>query len=187
MTRNKQDYRFQQTQVYILTAMTQLLRHESFEKITVKQICERAGIGRSTFYLHYVDKVDLVTQYQTDLMMRGAEVLEDGPQESLDTLILQLLTLLEDRGALFLLLLTENGSREVQRNVKGLLARHIRKTLLAKLDLTGKNPATGRYFVSIYVNAVLGGLQEWGASGQRETPAEMVTIIREVLTLQVPG
>ncbi len=37
-----------------------LFYHYNFEQITVKGITEEAEIGRKTFYLHYLDKYDLV-------------------------------------------------------------------------------------------------------------------------------
>ena len=38
------------------------LSHRSFEEITVKEICERAMVHRSTFYKHYEDKYALLEQ-----------------------------------------------------------------------------------------------------------------------------
>ena len=57
---------------YILTALFDLLGKSSFEKISVSQIVQRAGISRSTFYLHFRDKYDLleqVTNHVTDLFL----------------------------------------------------------------------------------------------------------------------
>lgn len=42
--------------------MITLLLKESFSKITIKELATTALINRNTFYLHYKDKYDLVSQ-----------------------------------------------------------------------------------------------------------------------------
>ena len=43
-------------------AFLKLLEEKDFEYITVKEICEKAGVNRSTFYLHYETVNDLLTE-----------------------------------------------------------------------------------------------------------------------------
>ncbi len=43
-------------------ALISLLKKKSFEYITVREICETAGVNRSTFYLHYETVVDLLSE-----------------------------------------------------------------------------------------------------------------------------
>ncbi|MFS0778466.1 TetR family transcriptional regulator [Neobacillus sp. 3P2-tot-E-2] len=50
------------TRWVIKEAFTELLGVSSFEKITVHSIVRKAGISRSTFYLHFQDKYDLLNQ-----------------------------------------------------------------------------------------------------------------------------
>ncbi|MDD6864570.1 MAG: TetR/AcrR family transcriptional regulator [Lactobacillus sp.] len=38
------------------------MAEKDFEKITIKDICTQAMIGKSTFYYHYEDKYDLARQ-----------------------------------------------------------------------------------------------------------------------------
>lgn len=45
---------------YILQALYSLLHKEDFEAITVKQIVMKAGVSRSTFYIHFEDKYQLM-------------------------------------------------------------------------------------------------------------------------------
>ncbi len=40
-------------------AFTDLLRQKPIQNITIKELCERAGINRGTFYSHYTDIYDL--------------------------------------------------------------------------------------------------------------------------------
>ena len=44
----------------IKRAMLELLTEKPFEHITIKDISDKAMVGRSKFYYHYLDKYDLV-------------------------------------------------------------------------------------------------------------------------------
>lgn len=56
----KEDLRVKKTKRSIEESFMTLFYHYNFEQITVKGITEEAEIGRKTFYLHYLDKYDLV-------------------------------------------------------------------------------------------------------------------------------
>ena len=43
-------------------AFLELLKEKDFAYITVKEICEEAGVNRSTFYLHYETVNDLLAE-----------------------------------------------------------------------------------------------------------------------------
>lgn len=44
----------------LANAMKALLEEQSFDKISVSDICERCGMNRKSFYYHFRDKHDLV-------------------------------------------------------------------------------------------------------------------------------
>lgn len=51
----KNNQRFRYMDVCMKAALLELMQQMDFEKITVKDICKRAGVNRSTFYAHYTD------------------------------------------------------------------------------------------------------------------------------------
>jgi AcrR family transcriptional regulator len=55
----KADSRVLRTRNILGDALIELLREKRFATITVQQVLDRAGVGRSTFYSHYRDKDDL--------------------------------------------------------------------------------------------------------------------------------
>lgn len=66
---NKNESKYFNTAVKMDKALIELLEKKDFEYITIKEICEKAGVNRSTFYLHYENTADLLketTQYITD-------------------------------------------------------------------------------------------------------------------------
>lgn len=56
----KVDRRKRKTQKVITVVFYQLLKKKSYEEISVSQICQIADINRGTFYLHFIDKDDLL-------------------------------------------------------------------------------------------------------------------------------
>lgn len=44
----------------IRSALSRLLLEQSLESLTISQLTKEAGINRGTFYLHYVDKQDMI-------------------------------------------------------------------------------------------------------------------------------
>lgn len=56
----KVDERIRRTQQRLGNAMVQLIREKPIDEITVQEVLDRAAVGRSTFYLHFSDKEDLL-------------------------------------------------------------------------------------------------------------------------------
>ncbi len=59
---NKSESKYFKTATRMDLALISLLKKKSFEYITVSEICETAGVNRSTFYLHYETVGDLLNE-----------------------------------------------------------------------------------------------------------------------------
>ena len=59
---NRSESRYFATAARMDEAFLTLLAKKNFEYITVKEICEVAGVNRSTFYLHYETMSDLLSE-----------------------------------------------------------------------------------------------------------------------------
>jgi len=70
--KTQEDRRSERTRVLLRDALLELMLEKRFDRITVQDIIDRANVGRSTFYLHYQDKQDLVmrTFEQLFVMLR---------------------------------------------------------------------------------------------------------------------
>ena len=60
MEDKKTDRRVVKTRMHMIQTTLELLRKNSFSKISVSDICEEAMISRSTFYTHFEDKFALL-------------------------------------------------------------------------------------------------------------------------------
>ena len=54
------DRRVQRTKTSLRAALIGLAREKPYDSIAVKEILDRANVGRSTFYAHFRDKKDLL-------------------------------------------------------------------------------------------------------------------------------
>src|SRR5437588_12121036 len=56
----KPDERIRRTHQRLGSALVQLMAEKPIDDITVQDVLDRASVGRSTFYLHFRDKDDLL-------------------------------------------------------------------------------------------------------------------------------
>ncbi len=59
---NKSESKYYNTASLMNQALLILLEKKDFDYITVKEICDKAGVNRSTFYLHYDSIDDLLAE-----------------------------------------------------------------------------------------------------------------------------
>ena len=100
------------TKGIIQEAMVRLLQTESFDDISTVQLAKEAGISRSSFYTHYRDKYDMIERYQQEFFHK-VEYIFDKQQDDKHQAVTEVFEFLT-REPLFAVLLTENGTREIQ-------------------------------------------------------------------------
>ena len=78
----KQDLRITKTYMALTKTFVEMMEDERFEDITVKELCERAMVRKSTFYKHFADKYELLTfivrEAQTEFDTKSASEAQRG-------------------------------------------------------------------------------------------------------------
>ncbi|MGM0137972.1 hypothetical protein IGI65_000374 [Enterococcus sp. DIV0755b] len=181
------DIRYYRTKQRITEAMIQLLKEKNFNQITVKNICEAAGISRSGFYLHYLDKYDLVEKYQFELMHHINQLIENFSKTNMtrDSLLLYILDYLKDEGQLLALLISDHGSTEIQNQIKAVLKKNALDNVLSHLTIPVASDLEKQYLVAFFSNALFGVLQEWVNHGQKESPEYIVNVINKIIAFDI--
>lgn len=64
MNGEKKDLRYSRTDRLLQEAFLELLKVKSVNRISIRDLTERAGINRCTFYHHYQDIYDLLEQIE---------------------------------------------------------------------------------------------------------------------------
>lgn len=69
------DRRQRKTRKAILNACISLIEEKDFAKITVNDIANRADINRGTFYLHFLDKYDMMESFEMEMIEKIEEAI----------------------------------------------------------------------------------------------------------------
>lgn len=88
MSSKTADRRVQRSQQALHEALTTLILEKRYDKITVQEIIDRANVGRSTFYAHFLDKEDLLVKgfdFYSGQLNAHSETMKntDGEEEQL--------------------------------------------------------------------------------------------------------
>lgn len=77
---NKSESKYFVTAAKMDEAFLTLLEKKDFAYITVKEICETAGVNRSTFYLHYETISDLLAESINHMNQQFLTYMEHDPK-----------------------------------------------------------------------------------------------------------
>ena len=75
-----QDRRVQRTRTLLTRALMELIVEKGYQAITVQDIIDRANLGRSTFYAHFLDKEDLLMSGLEEVVHQLIQGMKSGPQ-----------------------------------------------------------------------------------------------------------
>lgn len=116
------DHRIRTSKRLIRKALTDLLRQGPIQSISVKQLCQNAGVSRGTFYAHYVDIYDLLARMEEemvdDLRQSLGPMLEGEPgEQGLLNVMAGLFRRLRDNADLCIVALGPYGDRDFIRRL----------------------------------------------------------------------
>lgn len=182
---NKSESKYFNTAQLMDEALIALLKKKDFEFITVKEICEKAGVNRSTFYLHYENLGDLLAETTEMINKRFQEGYKktfiDVSMGSVDDVffitpeyIKPYLNFVKENKELFKLIHEKpqifNNQRAFERLYLDLFS-HI-------LDKFGVDEKEKPYIFAFYTQGVLAVVMKWVNRGCKED----VDFIMEMIT-----
>ncbi len=76
------DRRIRRSRQQLHEALVTLILERGWDRVTVQAVCDRAGVGRSTFYVHFADKEDLLVgglEHVRDDLRRHRRAMKQAP------------------------------------------------------------------------------------------------------------
>jgi AcrR family transcriptional regulator len=170
--RKKTDRRILRTRDTLGDALVALMHEKSFEKITVQEVLERAGVGRSTFYVHYRNKDDLFISDVEDFLELVAAMLKRrgaSPKRLLP--VQEFFAHIRDAKMFYAAVVKSGKMKEVEALGRGIFARSIGERLQSvELEIDGAQCAAQAYALA---GSFFSLLEWWADRGMKQDPAEM--------------
>lgn len=167
-----------------------LVERDGFNNINVSDIAKQAGINRGTFYLHYLDKFDLLDKLELTILQDLRDILVEEftkPKEASSREILpydgflHLARYFQGERELIRTLLNEKSSSTLLQKIKKL---HIDVLTQALKDIPVEisfNPDVPQcYAMEIISGVVISVMRCWIIENRSESPEELSDIIDKI-------
>ena len=132
------DRRVQRTRALLHGALGSLIREKAYDRISVTEILDRAQVSRSTFYIHFRDKDELLTSSMRALLL-GVLPVDGGAAadlpERMVAFSLPLLTHIHEHRRSARAKLGERGRAILHEHLRHALSEWIVQTMKADLQL----------------------------------------------------
>ncbi len=198
----KTDRRVDRTRKALREALFDLIREKNYDQITVEEITERANLGRTTFYLHYKDKEDLLLEDFIDLIDEMVNKVVDKPLQRLKARMaypttdvsppdlfrpnLKIFQHAARNADLYRLVLQNGGSVEISGRLREVIIKAIQQLAIAKQedrDLEVKFEMPVEVIANFYAGSILGLISWWLDSDMPYTPEEMTLFSQRLFFL----
>ena len=173
-----------ETKSLIKDAFTVLMKEKGFQTLTVSDITRKASINRGTFYLHYVDKYDLLEKLEDDLLNDLTEILLkkydnhfDKPKEIIPY---QALYYVKEDFDFIQVLISKNGDMSFINRFKELLQKSMKENILKAGILNfSRKGLPEDYANEILLSSTASVILLWIKKGGVETPEEIAHIVNQ--------
>ena len=187
---NKNESKYFNTAIRMDEALITLLEKKDFEYITIKEICDTAGVNRSTFYLHYENTFDLLqetTRYILDkhfayFSSDTKEISEHFANCELKNLLFitaeyltPYLTFIKDNQRIFKVSIKQFNSLRMDK-VYGKMFEHIFNPILERFHIPQKERS---YIMKFYLTGIYSVVIEWVDNNCSEDIKTVVRIITD--------
>ncbi|MDK2808256.1 MAG: hypothetical protein PWP24_991 [Clostridiales bacterium] len=171
------DRRVKYTKKMLKEALVELIQNQPIASVTVKALCERADINRSTFYAHYESPYDLLDQIEKEVIENVMSYLE--AQKAVGGFSkLKLTSIFEyakRNAALFEVLLGENSGYALQKDILE-LSEIVSLQYNIRID-----PKVRVYLKEFGTAGCISVFKRWIADGAKETPEEISNLLMQML------
>lgn len=185
---NRSESKYFHTAERMDEALLSLLTERDFECVTVKDICARAGVNRSTFYLHYENTADLLEEAVALLHARyqkkhpaswsnGAEITAWPKRELFfitEQWLLPWLEFIKENRRVYKAIHAQENVFGVERTYRAMF-QDVFSPILLRYGVRGERQ---EYMMEFYRRGLAAVTLKWAASGCRESVAEIVEIIK---------
>ena len=187
---NKNESRYQSTAILFDEALINLLEYKDIDYITIKEICNKAGVNRSTFYLHYENISDLINECLEYINQKFLSKFEQDTNsfiEKINRSDLDELYLIKSEYLIpYMNFIKENKNifKATFYNPTGMqaskkmisLEKYVIFPIMKRYEIPEEKT---KYILSFYLHGIIAIIKEWVKNDCYETIEEIENIIKE--------
>ena len=189
---NRSESKYYNTACLMDEAFLLILEKKEYEYITVGEVCAKAGVNRSTFYLHYESMVDLLEESMELVNKRfwacfkpdDASVIErlsDCPLEELDftapKYLLPYLEFIKEHKKMFITIVKNRGIFQLENTYE----KMFQNVFSPVLDRFNYPDEQKRFVIGYYVGGIMSIVGEWLKTDCKIDTQEIIEIIQKCI------
>jgi AcrR family transcriptional regulator len=185
MTEARIDRRVLRTRKLLHMSLAGLLSRKAYDAISVEQICAEAGIGRSTFYAHFIDKDDLKRHALDKLRNALAEESQGARAAGANrpfAFCEAFFAHAADHLPQVCARAGDNRAATSLARVRDILTAQVRAELLSVGAADGDAPSVLSARVAYIVGGLMSLFEWWLDDGAKRPPEEMAALFRQFAT-----
>ena len=186
---NRSESKYFATAARMDEALLALLEEKEFAYITVKEICEKAGVNRSTFYLHYETVNDLLAEsaryiidkliaYMPQDTSEFIERIQSRPLEELHLItpeyLMPYLNFIKEHRRIFRTAVAHSSVLGMDDAYLA-LNRHVFKPILDRFYIP---PSKQQYIMLFYINGLMGIINEWLKEDCKDSVEHIISVMQ---------
>lgn len=190
---NKNESKYFNTATKMDQAFMELLEKKDFSYITVKEICAKAGVNRSTFYLHYETVEDLLSEsveYMNEQflshMKQDTEVfmtrIKECPVEQLYLVtpkyLKPYLSYIQEHKRIFYTAITKASTLRLDDSYNRMF-RHVFTPILDRYQVPVEDR---RYMMAFYIQGMMAIITEWLKDDCKDSMEHIMAVIQRCVT-----
>lgn len=169
------DARVRYTRKVIKEAILELLSQKNADKITVKEICDKAQINRATFYKHYENTYDLLEKLDNEMLDELEAKIKEVNLADLRSIFSIVLNEVRDNRSYYELMFIENGDRRFRDRLFELC-------LFSNMEVINRffpalNDKQKKWLYYFIAEGLTGVMSKWMQDGYSESVEEVVEFL----------
>jgi AcrR family transcriptional regulator len=154
------------TRKTIRDSLIELMKTKPIIQISVKEICDSADIGRSTFYVHYEDQYDLLRQIEDEAFFNFEAAFEknkavtEATNRDIVRMIEEVFQFIANNSSSIQVLISENGDIGFQKKLFRRVTMHSQQ-LIKKYRNSPEEKGKDEYYSVFIVQGSIALVQHW--------------------------
>lgn len=178
MKKASNDRRAIRTKRMIRSALAELIEEKGFRNISVTDLTKRADINRGTFYLHYVDKYDLLDKIENEIISEIEEDtrhLDSNIMMNIDAIneplpfMVKIFEYFRENSGIIKCILGPKGDPTFERKIKKFIETNLFEKQKSKRFNLDQALISEEYFIPYILSADLGVIKHWLEKGMKES------------------